>query len=95
MVPEASDGNLVHLLLYPKEPTAQLTEAQVWIDPATSLIRRAQVMDFYGNTNLIRFDSLTPDTALQDSDFTFTPPRALRWKTTRTVPPPSMTPLMH
>lgn len=75
MNPEAGDGALIRLLLYPKEPTPQLTEAQVWVDPATSLIRRAQVMDFYGNTNLIRFDSLTPDASLQASDFTFTPPK--------------------
>lgn len=95
MVPEASDGNLVHLLLYPKEPTAQLTEAQVWIDPATSLIRRAQVMDFYGNTNLIRFDSLTPDAALQDSDFTFTPPAGTEVEDHTDGSHPSMTPLMH
>lgn len=68
------DGKLIHLLLYPKEPTTELTEAQLWLDPATSLIRRAMVMDFYGNTNTIELNNLTPDVPLSDKDFRFTPP---------------------
>ena len=68
------EDGLLHLLLYPKEPVPQLTEAQLWVDPQTSLIRRALVMDFYGNTNQITFDSLTPGAALTAGDFRFTPP---------------------
>ena len=93
--PEKDDANLVHLLLYPREPSAQLTEAQVWIDPATALIRRAQVMDFYGNTNLIRFDSLTPDAALKDEDFSFTPPPGTEVEDHTDGSHPAMTPLMR
>ena len=68
------DGKLIHLLLYPKEPTTELTEAQLWIDPDTSLIRRAMVMDFYGNTNTIELKNLKPDVSVSARDFTFTPP---------------------
>lgn len=68
------DGKLIHLLLYPKEPTTELTEAQLWIDPDTSLIRRAMVMDFYGNTNTIELKNLKPDVSVSAKDFTFTPP---------------------
>lgn len=93
--PEEDDAGLVHLLLYPREPSAQLTEAQVWIDPVTALIRRAQVMDFYGNTNLIRFDSLTPDAALKDADFTFTPPPGTEVEDHTDGSHPAMTPLMR
>ena len=69
------DGDLIHLLLYPKDPTTELTEAQLWLDPKTSLIRRAMVMDFYGNTNTIELKNLKPDASVSDKDFRFTPPR--------------------
>ena len=95
MPSEEDDADLIHLLLYPKEPSAQLTEAQVWIDPVTSLIRRAQVMDFYGNTNLIRFDSLSPDVALKDEDFRFTPPPGTEVEDHTDGSHPAMTPLMR
>lgn len=72
---DPGDGDLVHLLLYPKDPAPQMTEAQLWVDPKTSLIKRALVMDFYGNTNQITFDSLTPNAPLAPSAFTFTPPK--------------------
>lgn len=72
--PEQTDG-LIHLMLYPKEPTATLTEAQLWIDPATSLIRRAMVMDFYGNTNTVELKDLKKNAVVTASEFTFTPPK--------------------
>ena len=68
------DGKLIHLLLYPKEPTTELTEAQLWLDPDSALIRRAMVMDFYGNTNTIELGNITPNVAVSDKDFRFTPP---------------------
>lgn len=72
---DESDGPLIHLLLYPKEPTTDLTEAQIWIDPDTALIRKVMVMDFYGNTNTVELKSLKPDAGLSSSDFRFTPPK--------------------
>lgn len=72
---EPSDGDLIHLLLFPKEPTTELTEAQLWIDPATSLIRRALVMDFYGNTNTVELKELKKNAVIPASEFTFTPPK--------------------
>lgn len=65
----------VHLLLYPKEPTPQMVEVQLWLDPASGVIRRAQVMDFYGNTNRITLANFRPDQKLSAKDFTFTPPK--------------------
>ena len=70
----AEDGALVHLMLYPKDPTTELTEAQLWIDPANSLIKRVMVMDFYGNTNTIELKNLKADAHISPSDFRFTPP---------------------
>ena len=72
---KSDDGGLIHLMLFPKEPTTALTEAQIWIDPATSLIRRAMVMDFYGNTNTVELSDLRKNAAVSASDFTFTPPK--------------------
>ena len=68
-------GSLIHLLLYPKEPTTELTEAQLWIDPSTSLIRRAMVMDFYGNTNPVELKNLEKNASIPASEFSFTPPK--------------------
>jgi outer membrane lipoprotein carrier protein len=70
----ADEGGLVHLLLYPKDPAPQLTEAQLWLDPISGTIRKATVMDFYGNTNTVGFDTLTPDAPVESSNFAFTPP---------------------
>lgn len=72
---EGTQGGLIHLLLYPKEPTTELTEAQLWIDPATSLIRRAMVMDFYGNTNTVELKDLQKNASVPSSLFSFTPPK--------------------
>ena len=72
---EGTQVGLIHLLLYPKEPTTELTEAQLWIDPATSLIRRAMIMDFYGNTNTVELKDLQKNASIPASAFTFTPPK--------------------
>jgi outer membrane lipoprotein carrier protein len=71
---EPQRDGLIHLLLFPKEPTTEMTEAQIWVDTATSLIRRAMVMDFYGNTNTVELSSIRPDAEAPASLFTFTPP---------------------
>lgn len=72
---DPADGRLIHLMLYPKDPTTELTEAQLWIDPDTSLIRRVSVMDFYGNLNTVELSGLKTGAAASASDFRFTPPK--------------------
>lgn len=72
---EPQKDGLIHLLLFPKEPTTEMTEAQIWVDPATSLIRRAMVMDFYGNTNTVELKGLQKNASIPASRFTFTPPK--------------------
>ncbi len=91
----ADDGNLVHLLLYPKEPTTELTEAQIWLDPSTSLIRRVIVMDFYGNTNTIELQNLKPNASVADKDFQFTPPRGTEVEDHVEAKHPTARPLMN
>lgn len=72
---EPEDGTLIHLLLYPKDPTTELTEAQIWLDSGTFLIRRAMIMDFYGNTNTIELSSMQKNASVSGNDFLFTPPK--------------------
>jgi outer membrane lipoprotein carrier protein len=72
---EPQQDGLIHLLLFPKEPTTEMTEAQIWVDPATSLIRRAMVMDFYGNTNTVELKGLQKNASIPASRFSFTPPK--------------------
>lgn len=74
---EGDEGGLRKLRLYPKEPAPQLVEAVIWVDPASRLIRKASIIDFYGNTNDVAFTELTPDASLPAKSFTFTPPKGV------------------
>jgi outer membrane lipoprotein carrier protein len=73
---EAEQG-VTELLLYPKEPTTQLVEARLSVETATGYIRRTVIADFYGNTNDVRFTSLTPNASLPSSTFVFSPPKGV------------------
>ena len=77
-VKEAGQENgLSKLHLYPKEPAPQMVEALLWVEPSTGYIRRASIIDFYGNSNDVRFTQFKPDTSLKASDFTFTAPKGV------------------
>lgn len=77
-VKEAGQENgLARLHLYPKEPAPQMVEALLWVEPSTGYIRRASIIDFYGNSNDVRFTQFKPDTSLKESDFTFTAPKGV------------------
>lgn len=71
------EGGLAVLSIFPKEPTTQMVEAQLWIDPSTRLIRKALVTDFYGNTNEVAFTRLTPDVTPGNDAFHFSPPKGI------------------
>lgn len=75
--PEGSEQGLAKLRLYPKEPAPQMVEAVIWVEPDNGYIRRASIVDFYGNTNEVRFTSFKPDVRLKASDFSFTPPKGI------------------
>lgn len=71
----SDEDGLAVLRLFPKEPATQLVEATLWVDPATKLIKKALILDFYGNSNAIAFTSLKPDTTSPAGTFAFTPPK--------------------
>ncbi len=60
-----------------KEPAPQLVEAVIWVDPEARLIRRAAIIDFYGNTNDVEFIELIPNAPLSGDAFAFTPPKGV------------------
>lgn len=74
---EPDEEGLAVLRLYPKEPSTQMVEVILWVDKGTKLIRRARVLDFYGNTNELAFTGLTPDASVPSGAFRFTPPKGV------------------
>ena len=74
---EGRENGLVRLRLYPKEPAPQMVEAELWVEPAAGYIRRARIVDFYGNSNDVRFTAFRPDAPLQAADFTFKAPKGV------------------
>ncbi|MDR2745740.1 MAG: outer membrane lipoprotein carrier protein LolA [Desulfovibrio sp.] len=72
--PDGEEGNFVRLKLHPREPGPQMVEAVIWADKTDGYIRRAELTDFYGNKNTVRFTSFNPQTQFRESDFSFTPP---------------------
>ena len=74
---DGQENGLAKLHLYPKEAAPQMVEALLWVEPATGYIRRASIIDFYGNSNDVRFTQFKPDTSLKASDFTFTAPKGV------------------
>lgn len=72
-----TENSLAKFSLYPKEPNTQMVEALIWVDPASGHIKRAKVIDFYGNENDIYFRSFFPSDKIADSSFKFTPPKGI------------------
>lgn len=69
-----NDSGHIRLLLYPHEPTPQMVEAAIWVEPESGYIRRAKIIDFYGNANDVRFTSFKPDARIAPAEFRFAPP---------------------
>lgn len=70
-------NGLQKLVLYPKEPGPQMVEAAIWVDPASGAIQRANVIDFYGNSNDIAFHGFKPGAKIPASRFGFKPPKGV------------------
>jgi outer membrane lipoprotein carrier protein len=73
-----NEDALLRLRLYPLEPTRQMTELSLWIDHAGRFIRRARVLDFFGNINEVDFVKLRFDPEIGEKAFTFTPPEGTK-----------------
>ncbi|SIN78561.1 outer membrane lipoprotein chaperone LolA [Halodesulfovibrio marinisediminis] len=64
-------------LLFPKEPTANLTEAELWLDESSGIITRLRIIDFYGNVNDITFKNVQFNKSINNLVFNFTPPNGV------------------
>ncbi|MEW5773931.1 MAG: outer membrane lipoprotein carrier protein LolA [Thermodesulfobacteriota bacterium] len=67
------DG-LLEMELVPREAEPGLVQATVWVTPATYMLYRVLLVDFYGNKNDLALDNLLLNPDLPKSDFEFSPP---------------------
>jgi len=71
------EDGLLRLRLYPREPTQQMVEAGIWVDLAAYLIKKAVIIDFFGNSNEVAFTGHTSKLKLEEKSFDFTPPKGV------------------
>ncbi|MFG6375583.1 MAG: outer membrane lipoprotein chaperone LolA [Desulfovibrio sp.] len=72
-----NENGLVKMALYPKEASPQMVEANIWVEPATGYIKRAKIIDFYGNANDVSFKTFEPAQKIDAGQFRFTPPKGV------------------
>ncbi len=75
--PEKDENEMAVLRLYPREPSTQMVEAVIWVDKGSHLIKKAQVMDFYGNSNEVTLNSVTTNPSIPAHIFQFTQPQGI------------------
>ena len=74
---DGTEEGLLRLHLYPLNPTQQMVEAGIWVDPAAYLIKRAVIIDFFGNSNEVIFTTLNTKLKLDEKSFDFMPPKGV------------------
>ncbi|MGE4299732.1 MAG: outer membrane lipoprotein chaperone LolA [Desulfovibrionaceae bacterium] len=74
---KGEDAGLALYDLFPKESESGMVQASVWIDPATALIRRVRILDFWGNSNELTFAAMRLDVPVKPDMFTFDPPKGV------------------
>ncbi len=68
------DAGYTKLHLFPHEPTPEMVEAFIWIDK-DKIIRKASIIDFYGNSNTLHFTKVQTNVKFTQKTFSFTPPK--------------------
>jgi len=74
---DGKEDGLLRLRLYPLEPTQQMVEAGIWVDPAAHLIKKAIIIDFFGNSNEVTFTGFNAKRKLEEKMFDFGPPKGV------------------
>ena len=82
------------LVLYPKNPSQSMTEVELSVEAATGTIRQVTIVDFFNNRNTITFTSQVVDPKLDETLFTFAPPKGMKVED-RTKDGPANTPLLR
>lgn len=75
---KGTKNGVTSLILYPRNPTQSMTEAELQVEAATGVIKHATIVDFFNNRNAITFTSQTLDASLNDALFAFTPPKGMK-----------------
>ncbi len=70
------DGEYTKLQLYPHDPSPDMVEAYLWVD-ASLIIRKASIIDFYGNSNSLHFTKVEINPSLPQNTYSFTPPKGV------------------
>lgn len=70
-----NENNLYKIILYPNEPSTQMVEAHLWVNPNNGQIQKVNVIDFYGNTNNITLKNFKENPKFSKNHFIFTPPQ--------------------
>ena len=68
--------NIVNLV--PKKANGIFSQARVWVDAATSLIRQFEVVDANGLKRVVTITSIQPNASVSANDFRFAPPKNVR-----------------
>ncbi len=71
------EGELTVLQLFPYEPKPEMVEAIIGIDTKNMLIKKASIVDFYGNINTMQFTSIKINSGINKNTFSFTPPKGI------------------
>ena len=74
---DGKEDGLLRLRLYPLEPTQQMMEAGIWVDPTAYFIKKVIIVDFFGNSNEVTFTGLNTKLKLEEKSFDFTPPKGV------------------
>ncbi len=70
------DGEYTKLQLFPHDPSPDMVEAFLWVDK-NLIIRKATIIDFYGNSNSLHFTKVETNVSLPQSTYQFTPPKGV------------------
>jgi len=68
--------NVINLV--PKQPNGMFTQAKIWVDAATDLIRQFEVVDANGVKRVVTITSIQPNASVSAPDFRFSPPKSVR-----------------
>ncbi|CAK7014548.1 MAG: Outer-membrane lipoprotein carrier protein [Desulfovibrio sp.] len=75
---KGTEKGMTRLVLYPKNPTQSMTEAELLAETKTGRITYVCITDFYYNRNEITFTSQEFDQGVAADTFTFTPPKGMK-----------------
>ena len=74
---QGDDAGMRKLKLIPKEPESNLVLAYIWVHPATNMLGRILIVDFFGNGNELELSKVVLNLSIDPAMFTFTPPQGV------------------